>query len=205
VLASFESIAYGQEFNVFDLWAQATTDQHIFGFTMPVSWYPAFDGLFVVILIPLCMRYWAWQTRRGAGTTELTKIGWSGLMGAAGMLALVAASAIAHHGGRPGAGWGVFCFAAFALGFVYSWPTSMALCSRVAPAAIGGVIMGMLFLTSFVTNYLSGWLGAYYEKMSAEQFWGLHAAISAATTVLIWLSYRPLVAILYAPKAAEAD
>lgn len=199
VFSCFEATAYNQEFNVFDLWAQATTDQHLLGFDMPVSWYPAFDGFFIVVLIPLCMRYWTWQAQRGRGTTELTKIGWSGLMGAAGMLALVAASALAAHGARPSMGWGVFCFAAFSLGFIYNWPTAMALCSRVAPPAIGGLIMGVLFLTSFVSGYMSGWLGAFYETMPATAFWAVQAAISAATTLLVWAFYRPLAAILYAP------
>jgi POT family proton-dependent oligopeptide transporter len=200
LLAAFEATAYAQEFNVFNLWARETTNQHILGFDMPVTWYPSFDGMFIVVLIPLCMRYWDWQVRRGKATTELTKIGWSGLMGATGMLALTAASILAAGGGKPGMGWGIFCFAAFALGFIYNWPTAMALCSRVAPPAIGGIIMGLLFLTSAVSNYLGGWLGAYYETMSHAAFWGLHAAISAAGAVLVLIFYRPLTRILGAPK-----
>ena len=192
VVSTFYSVAYAQEFNVFNLWARTYTDRHILGFEMPVTWYPSFDGLFIVGFIPVAMRYWAWQIRRGRGTTELTKIGWSGLMGAVGMLALVAASWIAAHGGKPGIGWGVFCFAAFALGFIYNWPTTMALCSRVSPPALGGVIMGVVFLTSFVSNYLSGWIGSYYEKMAPQDFWLMHAAIAAAGSVLMFVFYRPL-------------
>ena len=192
VIGTFYSVAYAQEFNVFNLWARTYTDLHILGFKMPVTWYPSFDGLFIVGFIPLAMRYWAWQIRRGKGTSDLTKIGWSGLMGAAGMLALVAASWIAANGGKPGIGWGVFCFAAFALGFIYNWPTTMALCSRVAPPALGGVIMGVAFMTAFISNYLSGWIGSYYEKMSAQDFWLMHAAISATGSVLMVVFFKPL-------------
>lgn len=192
VLVTFYNVAYAQEFNVFNLWARSYTDLHIFGFAMPVTWYPSFDGLFIVALTPLAMRYWSFQIARGKGTTDLTKIGWSGLMGAVGMLSLVAASMIAAHGGKPGIGWGVFCFLMFGLGFIYNWPTTLALCSRVAPPAIGGLIMGMAFLTSFVSNYAAGWLGGYYEKMAPQDFWLLHAAISAAGALLVLVFYRPL-------------
>ena len=186
-----------QEFNVFDLWARAYTDRHVFGLEMPVTWYPAFDGGFIVLFIPLTMRYWAWQLARGRASTELTKIGWGGVMGAAGMASLAIASMIAMHGGHPGIGWGVACFALCSLGFIYNWPTTLALCSRAAPASIGGLIMGVAFLTAFVSNYLSGWIGAYYEQMTPAAFWGMQAAISAATAALTLVFYRPLARVLY--------
>ena len=199
LLGTVFSVAYSQEFNVFNLWARTYTDRHVLGWQMPVTWYPAFDGGFIVLFTPLAMRYWAWQIRRGTASTELTKIGWSGAMGAVGMLALVAASWIAAHGGRPGIGWGVFCFAMFGWGFIYNWPTTLALCSRAAPPALGGVIMGVAMLTAFVSNYLSGLIGAYYETMPPTTFWLAHAAISGAGAVLVLIFYRPLARILYPP------
>jgi POT family proton-dependent oligopeptide transporter len=191
-LGTLFSVAYGQEFNVFNLWARTYTDRHVLGFEMPVTWYPSFDGLFIVLFTPLAMRWWGYQIRRGMSSTELAKIGWSGAMGAAGMLALAAASLIAAHGGRPGIGWGVFCFAMFGLGFIYNWPTTLALCSRVAPPALGGLIMGVAFFTGAVANYLAGWIGAYYEKLPPQDFWLLQAAISAAGALLVLIFYKPL-------------
>lgn len=195
-LGTFFSVAYAQEFDVFNLWARTYTDRHIFGFEMPVTWYPAFDGLFIVAFTPLVLRFWAAQARRGKPSTDLARIGWSGVMGALGMGALAVASMIAAAGGKPGVGWGVFCFAMFGLGFIYNWPTTLALCSRLAPKALGGVIMGIAFLTAFVSNFLAGWLGAYYEKMSPQNFWLLHAAIAVAGALLVFACYRPLNAAL---------
>jgi POT family proton-dependent oligopeptide transporter len=201
LLGTFFSAAYSQEFNVFNLWARTYTDRHIFGREMPVTWFPSFDGLFIVVLIPLVMRYWAMRQARSAESTELAKIGWSGLMGGVGMGALAVASTIALGGGRPGLPWGVFCFFMFALGFIYNWPTTLALCSRVAPPAIGGLIMGVAFLTAFISNYLSGLIGSYYEKMPPDVFWWLHAAISVGGALLTLALYRPLKAILYSAPA----
>ncbi len=120
-------------------------------------------------------------------------------MGAVGMLALVAASMIAASGGRPGLGWGVFCFLMFGLGFIYTWPPTLALCSRNAPAAVGGVIMGMAFLQGFIANSLAGWIGSQYETMSATQFWFLQAVISGAGGLLIFAFLRPINRALNAP------
>ena len=199
VLGLFFNVAYGQEFNVFNIWARSYTDLGVFGFQMPVTWYPAFDGFFIVILTPLAMRYWAWQLQRGKPTSELSKIGWSGLFGALGMLSLVAASLIAAAGGKPGIGWGVACFALCSWGFIYNWPTTLALCSRVAPPAVSGVIMGVAFFGAFLTNYAAGLIGTYYEKMTPATFWGLHAVIALAGSLLVLLCYRPLSRALRSP------
>lgn len=194
------SIAYAQEFNVMTLWARTYTDLNLFGYNMPETMLAAFDGFFIVLFTPLVMRYWAWQVSRGKGATDLTKIGWGCIMCAVGIMSLVAASWIAAQGGKPGVGWAIFCLAANGLAFIYNWPTALALCSRSAPAAIGGIIMGVAFLTSFVSNYGAGWIGSYYEKMTPVNFWLLHAALSAAGGVLVWILYKPLARILH-PEA----
>ena len=199
VLGIFYNVAYGQEFNVFNLWARAQTDRHAFGFEMPVTWFPAFDGLFIVVLTPVVLRLWAWERARGSAQSDLARIGIGSCMGAVGMLALVAASMIAASGGRPGLGWGVFCFLMFGLGFIYTWPPTLALCSRNAPAAVGGVIMGMAFLQGFIANSLAGWIGSQYETMSATQFWFLQAVISGAGGLLIFAFLRPINRALNAP------
>jgi proton-dependent oligopeptide transporter, POT family len=191
-LGTFFATSYNQEFNVFPLWALDHTDRHIFGLEMPVTWFAALDGLFCVTLIPLAMRYWSYQANRGSASSDLTKIGWGNAIGALGMLCLVAASMIAAGGEKPGVGWSIACFALFAWGFVYNWPITLALCSRVAPPAIGGVIMGVAVLTNFVSNYTSGFLGAYYEQMTPVNFWAMHAAICAAGAVLTWVLFIPL-------------
>ena len=199
LLGIFYNVAYGQEFNVFNLWARAQTDRHVFGFEMPVTWFPAFDGLFIVVLTPVVLRLWAWERARGTAQSDLARIGLGSFMGAVGMLALVAASMIAASGGRPGLGWGVFCFMMFGIGFIYTWPPTLALCSRNAPAAVGGVIMGMAFLQGFIANSLAGWIGAQYETMSATQFWFLQAVISGAGGLLIFAFLRPINRALTAP------
>ncbi|MBR7619525.1 peptide MFS transporter [Phenylobacterium sp. 20VBR1] len=196
VLGTFYSTAYGQEFNVMTLWYRATTDRHILGFETPVTWLPSLDGLFIVGFTPIVMRLWANQAAKGTEPSDLAKIGWGSVMGAAGMGCLMIASLIFAAGGKPSLLWSVACFALFGLGFIFQWPTTLALCSRAAPAAIGGVIMGVAFLTAFVSNYLSGWLGGFYEKMTPFNFWGLHAAISLAGAVGILLFIRPLNRIL---------
>jgi POT family proton-dependent oligopeptide transporter len=89
----------------------------------------------------------------------------------------------------------LFC-AIQGVGFMYFWPTLLALVSRAAPPKINATMMGVCFLTLFVANNLIGRIGAYYEKMTPVSFWALHACIGAAGGVVMLLSGRSLGRIL---------
>jgi POT family proton-dependent oligopeptide transporter len=80
--------------------------------------------------------------------------------------------------------------------FLYYWPTAMALVSRAAPPALKSTLMGLLFMSFFVSDIALGWIGVFYDTMSPAAFWGLHAAIAAAGAVLSMLLARPLNRIL---------
>jgi POT family proton-dependent oligopeptide transporter len=76
--------------------------------------------------------------------------------------------------------------------FLYYWPTMLALVSREAPRRVRATLMGSVFLTLFVSNFIIGWLGSFYERMTAAQFWAMHAAVAATGAALAWLLSRPL-------------
>jgi POT family proton-dependent oligopeptide transporter len=52
--------------------------------------------------------------------------------------------------------------------------------------------MGMWFLSSFFGNFLSGYLGTYYEKMSRQSFFLFLAVLGVAAGVAIFALAKPL-------------
>ena len=140
----------------------------------------------------------------------MTKMAVGALLGAIGMACLVAASLIAATGVQASMLWAVACFALFGLGFIYQWPTTLALVSSAAPAPINATMMGVAFLFGgFIANYLAGWLGGFYEAMSPAGFWGLHGAISLFGALATWALTAPLNRILLggqdAARPGEAE
>ncbi|MBU7580406.1 MAG: DUF2339 domain-containing protein [Porphyrobacter sp.] len=197
ILGIFYSVAYGQQFNVFSLWAREALNRTLLGWTMPVTWFQALDGAFIVGLTPVALRIWQAQARRGREPSDMHKMAIGAALGALGMGCLVAASLIAATGAQASMLWAVACFSLFALGFIYQWPTTLALVSSAAPAPINATMMGVAFLFGgFVANYLAGWLGGYYEAMSPARFWALHGAISLVGAVATWLCAKPLNSVL---------
>jgi POT family proton-dependent oligopeptide transporter len=60
-------------------------------------------------------------------------------------------------------------------------------------------MMGVAFVTLFISNIMMGTLGGLYEQIGPARFWALHAAIAAAGVVLALALARPLTRIL-APR-----
>jgi POT family proton-dependent oligopeptide transporter len=88
--------------------------------------------------------------------------------------------------------WPFLYSAALGISFLYYWPTLLALVSRAAPAKVNATLMGLAFMSLFISNNLIGWIGGFYEKMRPAEFWAMHAAIAAGGGLLVVLFGRRL-------------
>jgi POT family proton-dependent oligopeptide transporter len=95
------------------------------------------------------------------------------------------------------------------ISFLYYWPTLLALVSRAAPAKVNATLMGLAFMSLFISNDLIGWIGGFYEKMTPAQFWAMHAAIAVCGGLLVVLFGRRLSRTLYrspqSPRTSPAS
>ncbi|WP_415878821.1 hypothetical protein [Methylomonas sp. TEB] len=73
----------------------------------------------------------------------------------------------------------------------YLSPVGLSLVSKVSPPRLVGMLMGMWFLSTFFGNYLSGYIGSFYEQMPRQDFFLLLAAMGGATGLAIW-AFKPL-------------
>jgi len=187
----FAYIAYYQLANVLPVWLEQHADLNANGFAIPIPWFYSIDPLVSILSVPALFALWSWQERRTGGEPPaLSKIAIGSFIAAAANLVLVAAILLSP--GRVLWIWPVLYCAIQGVGFMYFWPTLLALVSRAAPAKINATMMGVSFLTLFVANNLIGRIGTYYEKMSPAAFWSLHAAIGAAGGLLMLLFARAL-------------
>ncbi len=189
-IAVFQSIAYYQLANVLPVWLQQHGDMNAWGFQIPIPWYQSIDPLFSILFVPLLFALWRRQRRYGKEPSELSKIAQGAWVCALANLVLVV-SIMAQGSSRVLWLWPFLYCALQGVGFLYYWPTLLALVSRVAPQKINATMMGICFLTLFVANMLIGWIGTLYEHMTPLNFWLLHAAIAASGGLLVIL-FGPL-------------
>ena len=202
LIAVFQSIAYYQLANVLPIWLQQHADLNAGGFQIPVPWYASIDPLASMISVPFLFSLWRRQARKsGSEPSDLGKIGLGAWVCAVANLVLV--GAIAAAGDRPVLWLWPFLYCVLqGVGFIYYWPTLLALVSRCAPAKVNATMMGICFLTLFVANNLIGWIGTFYEQMTPFSFWLMHAGIAAAGGILILL-FGPLLRRVLEPRETE--
>src|SRR6266566_5553311 len=91
IISIFESIAYGQVFNVSSIWIQQHVALDLGGFQIPVPWFQSINSVFSIASVPLLFWIWQQQALRGREPNELAKIGTGAFLAAASNLIPVAA------------------------------------------------------------------------------------------------------------------
>ena len=91
IISIFESIAYGQIFNVSSIWIQQHVALDLGGFRIPVPWFQSINSVFSIASVPLLFWIWRQQALRGREPNELAKIGTGAFLAAASNLIPVAA------------------------------------------------------------------------------------------------------------------
>ncbi|HWC93354.1 MAG TPA: peptide MFS transporter [Pseudolabrys sp.] len=184
---------YEQQGNTIALWADGFTDRHVFGAEIPVTWFQAFNPLMIFAFTPFIVALWRRQGKREPSTVVKLAIGL--LLNAASWL-LMAAAAQLTGGGQASWLWLFAFFVVITVGELYLSPTSLSLVTKVAPAGVLSMMMGVWLSTSFVGGFLAGYLGTFWSAMSKPGFFLMLAVISAAAGLFIALASRPLRGVL---------
>jgi POT family proton-dependent oligopeptide transporter len=185
----FQSIGYYQNTNMNLVWIDRSVDLNVLGFHVPVAWFNSIDPLASIVGVPLLFGLWRWQAARGSEQDDIGKIATGAWITAFANVLLVVACMTSSR--TPAIVPVAYDFL-LGIGFLYYWPTLLALVSRAAPSSVKATMMGAVFLSLFVANTLIGWLGSFYEHMTPTGFWAMHAGIAATGGVLALGLRRPL-------------
>lgn len=197
VITVFQSISQYQEFNVFPVWIQQHVALQVSGYSIPVPWFFSVEALTSIMVAPLLILLWRWQASRHREPGDLSKIGIGAGIAVVTNLILVVGS-FGSGGARVQPAWPALYCIGTGISFMYYWPTMLALVSRAAPAKVNATMMGIAYMSLFVSNNVIGWIGGFYERMSPAGFWALHAGIAATGGLAVILLGRRLGRLLSA-------
>jgi POT family proton-dependent oligopeptide transporter len=190
---------YEQQGNTIALWADTYTDRTIdlvvWHGEIPVTWFQAFNPLMIFAFTPLVIALWSWQARHGGAPSTITKMALGCVLVALSYLIMAGAAWVAH--GDEASWWWLFAFFVFiTVGELYLSPISLSLVSKVAPARMLSMMMGLWLATSFTGNFIAGWLGSFWSTMDKISFFLMLAGLAAFAGVVIFAFNRPLKAVL---------
>ena len=186
---------YEQQGNTMQTWAdEKTIWPVIWVFQVPSTWFQSFNPLFIFLFAPLLDMFWIWQAKRGTEPSSVAKMAIGCfILGLSFIVMVVGAAARAGSARDPGCGRSL-CTLLLTVGELYLSPVGLSLVTKVAPARIVSLMMGMWFLSSFVGNILSGEIGKRYEThyFTPVQFFWLLTGLGVATGLSIWAFVKPL-------------
>jgi len=82
------------------------------------------------------------------------------------------------------------------IGELYLSPIGLSLVTKVSPARIVSMMMGMWLASSFLGNFLSGAIGVLYTRWPREAFFLLLTVLGVAAGLAIRAFNRPLHAVI---------
>jgi POT family proton-dependent oligopeptide transporter len=191
---------YEQMGNTIILWADANTDRsidalHLFGVSaqIPTTWFLAVNPFMIFAFTPFVVALWARQAARGSEPATITKMA-LGCFGVAAANLIMVAAALSVGGAAGGsvdggkASW-LWLFAYFVvitLGELYLSPVGLSFVTKVAPARLISLMMGVWLSASFTGGFLAGYIGSFWSRMAKPEFFLLVAGIAAMAGVTIW-------------------
>ncbi len=191
---------YEQMGNTTILWIDANVDRTVdlFGLTaqIPTTWFLAFNPFMIFAFTPLVVTLWGRQGARGTEPSTITKM-------ALGCFAVTAANLVkafaAFHAGAGQASWlwVLGSIAIITVGELYLSPVGLSLVTKIAPARVLSMMMGVWLATNFIGGFLAGYIGSFWSRMEKPEFFLMVGAIAALAGLMILACRRPLRGMLW--------
>jgi POT family proton-dependent oligopeptide transporter len=163
----------------------------LMGLAMPSTWFQSINPLLIFTLTPFVTLLWARQARKKREPSTVIKMAIGCLLVGLSYGVLILAAGGTGGGYKSSLLW-LFGFSiVVTLGELYLSPIGLSLVTKIAPARMVSMLMGVWFLATFVGNNMAGWIGTFF-KMPKPAFWAIPALIAGATALLIFLLHKPV-------------
>ena len=192
------------------LFADRLTRLNAFGFTFPSSWYQSVQPIFVVSLAPVFA--FIWQKMGSRNPSSSAKFSF-GLFFAAIAFAIVAfaSTLIQGTGGaelseaqKVGPLWLVAVYFFQTLGELCLSPVGLSSVTKLSPARMVGLMMGVWFLALSIGNFIAGIMGGMFNENAEGALVKLFGIVALITIIAaaVLAAMTPLIKKL-TPRSAE--
>ncbi|MFL6332430.1 MAG: peptide MFS transporter [Pyrinomonadaceae bacterium] len=173
------------------LFADQLTRTNILGYEFPSSWFQTVQPTFVILLAPVFAGVWLWLGRRNPSSPVKFAVG---LIFAGLAFGLVAFASTLTGAGKVSPWWLVAVYLLQTLGELCLSPVGLSTVTKLSPARMVGLMMGVWFLSISFGNFIAGKLGGEFtpEPAALARLFGGVAAITGVAALILF-ALTPLV------------
>ena len=176
---------FEQAGSTLNLFADRDTRTEFLGLPYPSSWFQSVNSLFVWTLAPVFA--WIWLRMGDRQPSTPVKFGLGLILVGGGFAVLIAGARLAQGGQQVSPMWLVVVYLLHTAGELCLSPVGLSAMTKLAPARIGGLIMGVWFLATSVGNFIAGRLAGFYEAMPLPTLFTNIALFGIASGLLLLL------------------
>ena len=138
------------------LFADNNTDRMAGSFEVPASWFQSINPLVIVALAPVFSILWMTLDKSRYAMSDTMKQAIGMVVLGLGFIVMAMAQNLADSGVKVGMHWLAIVFFIHTVGELMLSPVGLSMVSRVAPAKVASLMMGVWMLSSAAANYLAG-------------------------------------------------
>jgi proton-dependent oligopeptide transporter, POT family len=181
--------AYEQKGASLNLFARDLVDTQVFGFSFPSSWLQSLTPFYVIILAPLFSVAWVRMGDRQPSSPAKFAYGLL-FIGLAYLLFMVPAAWMTADG-RVSPLWLVGLYLFEVIGEMCLSPVGLSTVTKLSPAKLVGIMMGVWFLAASLGSKLAGYLSGFFVANDpatlVRLYGGIAVGLLVATGVLALL------------------
>ncbi len=176
---------FEQAGSTLNLFGDRATRTSMLGWTFPSSYYQSLQPLFIISFAPVFAWLWMRLGRREPSSPAKFALGL--LFVGAGFALLIAASSLSAKGVKVAPWWLVVTYLLHTFGELSLSPVGLSATTRLAPARVSGLMMGVFYLAISVGNFIGGRLASLYGSMSLPNLFGAIAAVGIGAGLVMFL------------------
>ncbi|HWA56302.1 MAG TPA: peptide MFS transporter [Gemmatimonadales bacterium] len=147
------------------------------------AYFQSANAMYIVVLAPLFATLWVALGDREPSSPAKFTVGL--LFVALGFAILILAAKLSANGVRVSPLWLVATYFLHTVGELCLSPVGLSAMTRLAPARIVGLVLGIWFLATSLGNWLAGFASSMYEQMPLPTLFGVVTALTLVATVIL--------------------
>jgi POT family proton-dependent oligopeptide transporter len=180
---------FEQAGSTLNLFAERSTDKRVVGFEFPASWLQSLNALFIIALAPVFA--WLWLRLGEREPSSPAKFSFGLLSAGLGFAVLALGASRAVDGSLVSPLWLVVVYFLHTVGELCLSPVGLSAMTKLAPARISSLLMGVWFLSLSAGNYLGGRIASMYEALPLPTLFALIAAFGIGAAGVLALLVGP--------------
>lgn len=177
---------FEQASSTLSIFAEELTSREFLGLNIPASYYQSVNGFFIVLLAPAFAWMWLRLIRKKKEPTSVAKFG-IGMVILALSFVLMLPAKDATPDAPASAGYLIGLYFLYTAAELCISPVGLSSMSKLAPARLAGMVMGVWFMAAAVGNYLAGRAAGFADKRGYAFLFVFLIVCSLVTAVALFL------------------